>query len=1068
MVKAIDFAVRASAGNVVRGAVSGDGGSEFLQVGSGESVSLNLSQSSVLGYERQGTDLVLKLADGRSITLSGYFESAMGEDNKLYLSSNGEVTEVFLTDGGNGAMYANYGPVDTWNKYSNVDDLRFTDDGNMLAAAEYQDDEVGMGMFAPALLGMGGGGLGTAAAIAGGAAVVGGLSGGGGGGNGGSSRTPPAVNEAAGSKDITTNTPDKVVAVTGTGEPGEKVDVKVGDKTQTTTIKEDGTWETKFEGDNFPGDGKFEAEVKVTDADGKTETLDGPGFIIDLTPPVVSTTAGTVSANDVENLAEYADGVTIKGEGEAGAKVSVLVEGHTQSTTVGTDGKWTVTFTQAQIPAGEHTFPAVITATDPMGNKTVINDSIKIDTIPNPLSFNTTAEDNVINKVESAGEVIVTGSSTSGAMVTVTLGTNVQTVETGTNGTWTVRYPAGTFTADGTSMTLTASTVDAAGNPSSSSQTIKIDTTTTVAFNMTPMLAGDNYINGEEAKSDVTITGTSEAGTKSVSVVWNNTTVQATVSANGDWSVKFPSGSIPASGTTTATVNSIDAAGNPGTNTRTITVDRETTVSVNAGQAGGDNIIMSTEADAGVTLTGKAEGGAKVEVTFQGHVHTVTADMTTGTWSTKFESSEITRGTYSNTANNTVSVKATDIAGNIATTTHTLNVDTEVTNFEIENLSTGEDNVLNNIEARSGLTVTGTVEANAQSVMVTFGTFGTYPAEIEGTTWTVTIPSGVIPQGETSVQLTAVAKDALGNVSAPHTETVAIDRVVTPFTRGGSALIGDDGTLNANEVAHGLDLNGTGEAGSTMVVRLPGGVSQTVVIGNSGTWSAHFDAAQIPHGNNVSMQVTFEATDKAGNFTTFSETVKVDTVAPDAPDITTFSKSTAGTDLVGVKLDEVVNSDFSFHKISATGTSSAITLDSSVVGSKWADFENNPVHEGDFLVVNHHDAAGNNSATLFLTNNTGTTTIDLHNAAFQNFDFTQLDLSVAPTNMTISAQDLIAITGPENTLLVKGGADDHITLQGGSLASAAEQGSAPLGYTLYHLGDNAASIYLDDDIRPTF
>jgi hypothetical protein len=113
MVKAIDFAVRTSAGKVVNGAVSGDGGSQFLQVGSGETVSLNLSQSSVLGYERKGSDLVLKLADGREITLSGYFEAIPGEDNKLYLSSNGDVTEVFLTDAGNGQMYANYGPVDT-------------------------------------------------------------------------------------------------------------------------------------------------------------------------------------------------------------------------------------------------------------------------------------------------------------------------------------------------------------------------------------------------------------------------------------------------------------------------------------------------------------------------------------------------------------------------------------------------------------------------------------------------------------------------------------------------------------------------------------------------------------------------------------------------------------------------------------------------------------------------------------------------------------------------------------------------------------------------------------------
>ncbi|WP_022703603.1 Ig-like domain repeat protein [Pseudorhodobacter ferrugineus] len=1067
MVRAIDFAVRTSAGNVVRGAVSGDGGSEFLQIGSGESVSLNLPQSSVVAYERQGTDLILKLSDDRSITLSGYFESAAGEDNKLYLSSNGEVTEVFLTDGGDGAMYANYGPVDTWNKYSNVDDLRFTDDGTLLAAEGYADDEVGMGMFAPALLGLGGGGLGTAAAIAGGAAVIGGGIGGGGGGGGGS-RTPPAVDNALDSKDISTNTPDKAVTVTGTGEPGEKVEVKVGDKTQTTTIKDDGTWETKFEGGNFPGDGKFEAEVNVTDKDGKTETLDGPEFVIDLTPPVVTATEGTVAAGDIENLAEYADGVTIKGEGESGATVSVVVNGHTQSTTI-RDGKWEVTFTQSQIPAGDNTFPAIITATDPMGNKTVITESIRVDTIPHPLSFNTTAGDDTINLVESGGQVVVTGSSTAGAMVSVTMGGTLKEVKTGTDGKWEVRYDAGTFTADGTNVTLTARTVDAAGNPSETTQTLKIDTSTNVSFDTTPKLAGDGIINGDEAKSDVLITGKSEAGTKSVSVTWNNTTVPAEVSANGDWTVKFPSASIPASGTSTAIVNSVDAYGNAGRNERTITVDRETTVSIDANQAGGDNIIMSTEANAGVTITGRAEAGAKVEVSFQGKpAHTVYANDA-GVWSSKFESSEITRGTFTNGPNTQVSVKSTDLAGNTDTKTHTIAIDTEVTNFDLTEMSTGDDGVLNNIEARSGLTVSGTVEVGAQSVMVTFGTFGTYPATVNPTagTWRVTIPAGVIPAGETTVELTAVAKDKLGNISPPHTENVEIDRIVTPFTRGGSGLIGGDGTLNAVEVASGLDLAGTGEPKSTMVVRLPSGAFQEVHIDDSGTWSVRFEANQLPRGNNVSMRITFEATDKAGNFTSFDETVKIDTVAPDAPEVTDILKSTSGAKgLSGVFLDETIDTNFSFHRVGANGSDTPLNLKTGSLGSDFARFDNATVPEGDYLVINHHDAAGNDSATLLVTNNTGSISVDLNNAAFKNFDFTSLDLTLAPTNMTISAEKLIAMTGPDNTLMVKGGADDQITLQGGSLA--ADQGSSPSGYLLYHLGDNAASIYLDDDIKPNF
>ena len=72
MVKAIDFVVRDSAGGVVRGSVAGEG-SNFVQLGMGEEISLNLAQQSVAGFVQNGNDLVITLADGREIVLSGYF-----------------------------------------------------------------------------------------------------------------------------------------------------------------------------------------------------------------------------------------------------------------------------------------------------------------------------------------------------------------------------------------------------------------------------------------------------------------------------------------------------------------------------------------------------------------------------------------------------------------------------------------------------------------------------------------------------------------------------------------------------------------------------------------------------------------------------------------------------------------------------------------------------------------------------------------------------------------------------------------------------------------------------------
>ncbi len=183
MVKAINFVVRNSAGGTVQGAVGGEG-SNFIQVGSGEKISLNLARTSVLAYERQGSDLIIKLADGSQVVLSGYYEATPGHENSLYLSSDGEVSQVLLQDTGtNGVLYADYGPVDAWNKFSAVDDLRFANEDAFASMGAVSDDPAGMGFLVPGLLGAGGG-LGVAgigAAALGGAALI---SGGGGSGSG--------------------------------------------------------------------------------------------------------------------------------------------------------------------------------------------------------------------------------------------------------------------------------------------------------------------------------------------------------------------------------------------------------------------------------------------------------------------------------------------------------------------------------------------------------------------------------------------------------------------------------------------------------------------------------------------------------------------------------------------------------------------------------------------------------------------------------------------------------------------------------------------------------------------
>lgn len=1048
MVNAIEFAVRDFAGGAQHGQVAGEGQGNFIQVGSGDSVSLNLSQSSIVAYEQSGKDLVIKLVDGRTVVLSNYFNEAAGDVNHLYLSSEGQIVEVMVKEGADGVLFADYGPVQGWDKWSPLDDLRFTQADSVSEMVVASNEPAGMAPFIPGLLG-GFGGLGTAAAVAGGAAVIGGGLGGGGGEV--DTRARPTV-DAQQPITVTTNTPEPHLPVSGTGEPGDKVVVTIGTKTQETTIGTDGKWVVDFPATGLPADGNHTASVVVTRTDtNATTTLTGPKFVLDLTPPAVNVEHGTKSVGDVENLVEYKDGVTVDGKGEAGAKVEVKIGEHTQTTTVAANGTWTVTFTQTQVAAGEYEIPVKITATDAFGNQTVLNETLVVDTVPHPITFDSVTADNKVNFTETQTGLVVTGTSTAGASIEVTLQGVKQTATVAADGTWSVTYATGTLPGGEYTATLTATTTDAAGNASTATHSFQVDTLTTVSIN-TPV-AIDGTVNATEAAAGVVLTGMAQVGA-TVSVLWNGTTLPATVGANGAWSVTFPKSAV-AAGTydSTATVTATDGFGNTATVTQGIKVDTETSVAVNAGQVGGDNVVSGTEAAGGIALTGTAEAGASVSVTFEGVTRQVVATAA-GTWTATFAAGEVRTGTYAST----VSVTATDAAGNTASTTHGLNIDTEVKPFARTSLSTGNDTVVNAVEAAAGLTVGGNVEPGS-TVVVKFGNGTAHSAVVSANgAWSLTIPAGEIPAGENSVTLTAVATDRYGN-TATLTEQVAVDTIVRDFARTGGTISGD-GVVNATEAALGLDFTGTAEANSAIVVRLPNGAVVNTTSDASGNWSAHFTSEQVPRGT-LNSSVTVQATDPAGNVASFTDKFAIDTVAPGAPEVTGVNKSTSGT-LRGIYTEESTDS-YAFHEVKADGSKAAVGESHSTAGGEMQFAFTRGVPDGSYLVVNTQDAAHNESSTLLIVNNTNAPVVDLNRTGLSTFDLSAIDLTVAPqAQLSITEAQLKAITGPDHSLIIKGGADDTVSLIGG-----ADTGTSKVingqSYALYTLG-TGASVLVDDDI----
>ncbi|MDP2081206.1 MAG: Ig-like domain-containing protein [Pseudotabrizicola sp.] len=1212
MVNAISFAVRSSVGGRQHGTVAGEGQGNFIQVGVGDSISLNISPSSVVAYEQQGRDLVIKLADGRVIVLSGYFDAAGGA-NHLYLSSDDQITEVVLSGDGSGVLMASYGPAQPMEKWSPLDDLRFSAADGVVDGSPITDEPAGMGLFAPAMLG-GLGGIGAAGAgliglgLLGGGGTPGGggtdttpggggtdttpggggtdttpgdggtdTTPGGGGtdtapGDGGTDRISPAVDDPNAEDVLTTNTTNPIIVITGTGEPGDTVVVTVGDRTQETVIGSDSTWGVDFEGDELPADGSYSSVVVVTEPGGTQHVLDGPDYIIDMTPPAVAINEGTDSVGHIENLADYADGITIAGEGEVGASIRIEVGGLTRETVVDGQGNWAFTFTQDEIAGGERTLDVTVTATDPLGNTTVITDRLVIDTIPHPVSIDPVTDNNLVNEAEFNAGFTMTGSTSPNTAVTLVVegGGRVvtRTITSDASGNWQQSFPEGTLPSGTYDATATLTTVDGAGNPSSTTRTFAVDTEVDVAF-APSAIAGDNIVNAVEAAGAITMTGTTAPGS-AISVEWSGSRRPGTVDADGNWTVTFPAGSV-AGGTyattavvtatdsagntstdrrdilvdteiavsldetqvgdnrvsgserdtgfslngtgeagavltvsvttpggtvthpatvgangqwsiaygpgelpagtyqATVSVSARDAAGNVATDTQTIAVDTETSVSIGAQQAG-DNIISGAERLAGITLTGTAEPGAMLSVTFNNVTYENVRANGAGSWSLPVSTSGIPSGT--STA--TVSVRATDSFGNTATASHVVNIDTEVVPLTRGTMSTGSDNILNDAEASRGLTVTGTVEAGS-TVMVSFDGHAARPATVSGGTWSITIPASLIPGGTTSGELVVTATDRVGNVGV-HREMVAIDREVTPL-RPGQAVLAGDGYLNAQEASEGLTVVGTSEPNSTVTVQIMVGdqvlgTPIRIVTDATGNWSATFSGSNLPRGE-LETQVVVTARDLAGNVDSYSQPLIIDTVAPGAPNVVKFERVSAG-------LTRIVTQDsdgsYEFTRIDANGNASQINAVRSVdevtgdenitFGSRTSTgFSPTPVPDGSYLVVDTTDVAGNQSSTLLIVNNTNAPNVDLSRPGLTEFDFSAIDLTFAPdADLTITEAQILSITGADKTVVIKGGDDDRVEIIGGVNTGQTRDIDGET-YHIYTVGSSGATILLDEDIQ---
>ncbi|MGH1413963.1 MAG: Ig-like domain-containing protein [Pelagimonas sp.] len=950
---AIDFVVRTRSGAIERGSVGGGDEDFLVNAQGGQDISLNLSRSELRGYDRAADDLLITLADGRVIVLEGYF-SDDGAESRLFLSSGGELNQVSFVEADGGALFAQYGPTETWGKWSPTDELIFVDDPQVAldGTLPYDPDGEEVSMLGAGLLGAAGVGMGGLGAAGLGAAALVGAVGGGGDGGGGSGPIVPTVDDPDGSFDIGGGD-DPSITITGTGEPGSDVVVTIGDEVVTTEIDDDGTWEAVFEGEDFPDDGVYtDIPVSVTNPNGDVTDLDGPSFEIDTTPPALEVTEGTVSLGDLFNGEDHSDGVELSGTAEAGSTLTVTIGEYTETVTVGDEGTWTFTFDGLVLPAGEYTQDVVITAMDGFGNSTVINEQIQIDTINEiTLTNGPLTGDDLINAGDYAAGVTLTGTSQAGSSIDVTIEGQTQTVTADGDGNWSVTFDS-TMLAEGTySTTAQIVSTDLSGNVVTMSHSFNVDTEAGVTVD-TSSVAIDGTVNAVEHGGTVTVGGTGEAGA-SIEVAIDGNTWTTTVGDDGSWSVDIGAGFLPA-GTTVAdvSVTSTDLAGNISTASGGINIDTQNDVAIATGSVEGDGTVNAVERADGVVLNGVGEAGAAIAVTVGGTVLNTVVDASGG-WSVTIPAANVPTGTTTLD----VTAVSTDAAGNVATASGSINIDTE-TNVSVVTDNVEGDGVVNAAEHADGVVLTGQAEPGA-SVQVTMG--GVTHSAVVGAngSWTANFAASDIPTGETTLDVTAVATDMAGN-TATATGAVDVDTLVRNFdftsTPGGA-----DGVINAQEASQGLTMTGTTEPGGTVQVTL-GGVTVPATVAANGSWSATFTAAQLPSGEQT-VTMTAVSTDLAGNSDTITQQVRLDTdaglltISPapvEGDDLVNFAEASDGVVLTGT------STPFQSVDVTMNGVTHTVQTDASGIWT--APFAASEIAAGTYtadITATITDSAGN-------------------------------------------------------------------------------------------------------------
>ncbi|WP_242658872.1 Ig-like domain-containing protein, partial [Enterobacter genomosp. O] len=714
-------------------------------------------------------------------------------------------------------------------------------------------------------------------------------------GNTGSSSLDVVVNTVTPVIGINTLAADDVINATEKGEDlllsgtsnqpeGTRVTVNLNGINYTATTDASGNWSVTVPASAVSalGEAHYTVTASVTDNVGNSAST-SHDVLVDSSLPVV--TIDTLAGDNIVNAAEVAAGQTLTGKvtnAASGDTVTIILGGQTYTATVQDDLTWSLPLSESQLTAlGNGDLTVSASVTNAHGNTGSSSLDFNIDAQLPGLRIDTVAGDDVINVIEHAQNLIVSGTSSdlaAGSTVTVTINGKTYSATVLADGTWQAAVPAADVSqwADG-SLDIKASAQDASGNPVAIGTVVDVDLAP-VAITISSV-TDDNVLNAAEKGQDLVLSGTTsnvEAG-QTVTITFAGKTYTTTVDTNGDWTWTVPSADLSGlkDGDASVQVSVTNVNGNAASSAQEFSVDTTApTVTINT--ISHDNMLNAAEAAQDLALSGTstAEAGQTVTVTFNGNQYTaqVQAD---GSWTLDVPAADMAGITDGSAA---VTATVSDKAGNPASAGSSVLVDTTVPQISF-NIVAGDD-IVNIAEHGQALIVSGKVTGAQAGDVITLSLNGKdYTAMLDASgSWSVGVPAtdvGALANGEKTISATLTDK-AGNSTTATHEFDVSLTAPVVAIN-----TLAIDDVINATEKGQDLLVSGTSNQpdGTTITVTL-NGISYTATTDASGSWSVTVPAANVSALGEASYVVTASVTDTAGNSASTGHSVLVDSALP--------------------------------------------------------------------------------------------------------------------------------------------------------------------------------------------